>query len=217
MKKVLFSLLILFVLFIFAMFILFLTAKPEDRMIPTGARDENGNIIIVEDIPYFCYIEKAFWDEDPEEIKRFDNRIYQSKEYEEYFISDYKDGVCINRYRGKDKNLIIPETIDGKKVVKLGSYHSPDIMDGYYATPALSSAFEKVDYSSIRIPSGVKEITADTFTSLLPELEEIVVDEQNPYYYSKNGDMYSKETGDLLVSPRTGYCVGKYTLEGINK
>lgn len=184
---------------------------------PTGARDENGNMIIVEEIPYFGYIEKAFWDKNNEDLELFEASIYQSKEYDEYYISDYKDGICINRYVGNAENLIIPETIDGKKVIKLGSYYGLDIDIGYFESSAFSKPFDIVNYRSIYIPSGVKEISASTFTSMCPGLREIIVDEKNPYYYSKNGNLYSKEVDKLLVAPRISYGVGQYTMESINK
>ena len=43
----------------------------------------------------------------------YKSRMYVSKENKDWLISDYEDGVSVNRYLGKDKEIDIPETLDG--------------------------------------------------------------------------------------------------------
>ncbi len=53
--------------------------------------------------------------------KKF-NKFYISQDAPDFEITDYKDGVCINRYIGDEQVVEIPETIGGKPVIKLGMY-----------------------------------------------------------------------------------------------
>ena len=45
----------------------------------------------------------------------YKSRMYVSKEDKDWLISDYEGGISINKYLGKDKEIVIPETLDGKK------------------------------------------------------------------------------------------------------
>ena len=51
-------------------------------------------------------------------------RTYVSKEDKDWLISDYEDGVSVNKYLGEDKEIVIPETLDGKKVLRLDINYS---------------------------------------------------------------------------------------------
>lgn len=93
-----------------------------------------------------------------------------SKDEFEYIGSDIADGICIKKYLGKSKKLVIPETIDGKTVVELDFFNYetkydveelviPDTvvaMGGY-------SGWEKL--KSVVIGDGVKEIPEFCFAN----------------------------------------------------
>jgi hypothetical protein len=72
------------------------------------------------------------------------------------------------------KEIILP-----KALVKIG-YH----------------AFTRTDLTSIVIPKNVKEIYGSSLEVV--NLESIIVDEQNPTYYSRNNAIYERETGKLV-------------------
>ncbi len=56
------------------------------------------------------------------DIEKDFNKFYVSKDAPDFEVSDYKNGVCINRYNGDEDVVKIPETIGGKPVIKLGMY-----------------------------------------------------------------------------------------------
>ncbi len=168
--------------------------------------DENGNAIFVEDVPYFGYIEQREWDNDVAAFREYNDNSYLSEEYDgNYRISDYEDGVCIDRYFGEyEEVLVIPETIDGKKVVKLGSWR---IFDENGESLGFANAFGcdnetlPPEVKEIVIPSGVKDIVAYSFNGFGGNLKKITVAKDNPYYYSFAGMLFSKETNKLLYAP----------------
>lgn len=50
------------------------------------------------------------------------NKFYISEDAPDFEITDFEDGICINRYIGDKSVVEIPETIGGKPVLKLGLY-----------------------------------------------------------------------------------------------
>lgn len=99
----------------------------------------------------------------------------------EYMDSDEADGICIKKYLGKSKKLVIPETIDGKTVVELDlSYMdtNPDVEEIVIPDTVVSigrSCFfgwEKL--KSVVIGDGVKEIPEYCFTNDAA-LESVVI------------------------------------------
>lgn len=124
----------------------------------------------------------------------------------DYIITDYEDGVCINKFCGSvdfNNEISVPETIDGKPVIKLGGY-----VESINAEDVIGAFGGNVDIT-IKIPSSVRVITADAIrnnSGIIPEesrymfvdIFAFVVDEDNPYYSSKNGALYSKDFTKLL-------------------
>lgn len=124
----------------------------------------------------------------------------------DYLITNYEDGICINRYFGDSRKIYIPETLDGKPVVKLGGYLVKE--NGMYT---VASAFACIDNCILNIPSTVKYISYEALAhpASLPEepleyrthnayIKKINVDENNPYYYSENGILFTKDKKRLL-------------------
>ncbi|MCR5653698.1 MAG: hypothetical protein K6F88_07850 [Ruminococcus sp.] len=130
-----------------------------------------------------------------------------------FLYTDFEDGICINKYLGSldffaEENVInIPETIDGKPVVKLGSYIEKDEDSGFYDA---FSPFGDVRNCTLNLPSGIKYIENASLWEFVgciededlkaksPHIHKINVDDNNPYYSSKNGILLSKDCKTLL-------------------
>lgn len=104
-----------------------------------------------------------------------------------------KDGtIDIDRYVGLATELSIPSTLDGRTVTSI------NVMEGspFYGCNTLTS---------IIIPKTITSIGASTFASSgsvsLTNLVEILVDENNPSYCSKEGVLFSKDMSTLIAYP----------------
>ena len=203
-KKLLYGM-VLFVFVVVTAIILlnlFLFPKAEAKIV---GKDDYNRLIIIEGIPYYYYIEGCFFDDDADEINKYSDKIYSYREYE---LSEYQNGVCINAYYGDEKEVVIPETIGGKKVVALGNHFS-DSEEIVFT--AFEDPYGESIITSIHIPSGVKYIANGTFSSgSFTKLKTITVDKDNPYYYSFCGMLFSKETNELLCAPMFNYHKGYY-------
>ena len=140
----------------------------------------------------------------------YKSRMYVSKENKDWLISDYEDGVSVNRYLGKDKEIDIPETLDGKKVLRLDfnftkqpedtlCHDGPHLYDYYHC------AFDNTDIELITIPSGVKDIRYGTFSNIAssekPTLKKVTVSKENKVFYSNNdGELFIKENDEMIYS-----------------
>lgn len=138
-----------------------------------------------------------------------------SRRVGDFIITDYMDGVCINKYCGYllGDDLIIPEEIGGKPVVKLGGYFEGAVeSDPEYNTDykEIIGAFGGNIGIRIHIPSTVKVITQESILypiemSFAEERYKYLyimgfdVDKDNPYYCSsENGNLYTKDKEALL-------------------
>lgn len=131
------------------------------------------------------------------EVQQKSNSYRTASDNKDYKISDYSQGVEIVKYLGNDKNVVIPETLDGKAVMKIG---------GYYRDSYFISAFADSGCKSICLPSALESLAAYSFDSI-STLEMIYVSEYNPYYSSLNGVLYSKDT-TILISIPVNYIKG---------
>lgn len=148
----------------------------------------------------------------------YDEYDYTSYENErtvgDYVIGDYvsdsddSEGVCILSYIGDSEDIIIPEQLDGKDVVALGT-------EDYYGDDGMRNPFEKTGFRSLTLPSTLKYIYYDVFSFrdavfvseqdaenpdiVLPEC--INVDPDNEYFSSENGILFSKDKSCLLYVP----------------
>lgn len=140
-----------------------------------------------------------------------------SRRVGDFIITDYMDGVCINKYCGYllGDDLIIPEEIGGKPVVKLGGYFEGAVeSDSEYGFDYkdIIGAFGGNIGIRIHIPSTVKVITQESISysiGMIPEEDRyryvyilgFDVDKDNPYYCSsksKYGNLYTKDKKALL-------------------
>ncbi len=96
---------------------------------------------------------------------------------------DDADGIIITGYSGKETKIIIPETLDGLVVTEIYSY--------------VFSKNENITY--IKLPAGLLFLAGDTFR-LCSSLQQIDVDENNPYFTSVDGVVYMKETKETSAN-----------------
>lgn len=174
--------------------------------------DFEDNLPLYDSVPYFnvidemytkydYYFEKMDDDALSDLVDKYDKTVRKASDNPDYYITDYKEGVCINRYVGNEKDVVIPSTLDGKEVLKLGADINQDEYGFNYDLP-----FVDGEITSITLPSTVKVIVLDTFDSIDAEngkgnLENIYVDSENPYYTSVNGILYNKDKTCLLQIP----------------
>lgn len=157
-----------------------------------------------EDVPYFDCDEAMRSSEDAR--KYYENNKRRSGDY---IITDYEDGVCINKYVGwkiaENATLKVPEELDGKPVVKIGGYPIDDGDD-------FLGAFAGNRDFTIELPSTVKYIGSYTFlyySGVISEedrddftlVKAVEVSDDNPYYASYEGALYTKDKKSLLYDP----------------
>ena len=119
-------------------------------------------------------------EEDSEEHKTYWGEFYQEPTFE-YSRYGSNDKVRIDEVKNiKNDVLILPNYLDGKKVVK-------------YGTSVYSETVK-----TLFIPYWLDEIDISAFYSL----EEIIVHKQNELFSSKDGVVYSKDETELLKYPR---------------
>ena len=179
--------------------------------------DSNGNLVLYDNAPFFNILDEMhikYYDalRAPDDNTMFDKLFAILDEYEDnlskspkssdFVITDYKDGVCINSYKGSDEHVVIPATINGKSVIKIGASLSQGEFDVLFEPP-----FQNHKIKSITLPSTVKEIVMDAFDcydvkSQKDCLENIYVDSENSYYTSVDGILYNKDKTCLLQIPR---------------
>ncbi|MCH5299179.1 MAG: leucine-rich repeat protein [Ruminococcus sp.] len=178
--------------------------------------DSNGNLVLYDKAPYFNILDEMYIkhndalnapDDDTSSNKlwaivdEYEDNLSKAPKHSDFVVTDYKDGVCINSYKGSEQHVVIPATINGKKVIKIGLrvfQGECDIL--------LESPFQNHNIKSITLPSTVKEIVMDAFNcynadSQKDYLENIYVDSENPYYASVDGILYNKDKTCLLQIP----------------
>ncbi len=115
----------------------------------------------------------------------FTQEVFAEKcdgEYEdfEYYYGSDTNEVTVYGYNGEDENVVIPETIDGRKVTGIDMWSANS------------------NLKTLSIPAGVDNlllsITAENF-------EAIYVDEANQTYKSINGLVYTKDGKMLIKCP----------------
>lgn len=158
-----------------------------------------------EDVPYYDCDESM-------ETSELARKYYENNKRRsgDYIITDYNDGVCINQYVGgkvaENAILNVPEKIDGKPVVKIGGY-PVDNGDDFLGAFAGNKNF------TLKLPSTVKYIGSHTFlyySGIIPEenrddftlVKSVEVSEDNPYYASYKGTLYTKDKKSLLYEPK---------------
>ena len=131
----------------------------------------------------------------------------------EYWI-DHNDSITINRYKGSDTEVIIPDMIDGKNVIALESCtfaNCSGIKSITLPKTLKMIGMQTFDsctgLTSIDIPEGVSLIEDQAFFEC-SNLTNIDVDPLNKNYASVDGVLYNKDVTSLLKCPG-----GKTSLE----
>lgn len=105
---------------------------------------------------------------------------------EDYKYIENNSEITIVKYIGDDKpNIKIPEMINGKTVVKIAE-----------------KAFYNCSMYSVQIPGSIKSIEGGAFLDC-NLLKTINISEDNQYYVSEDGVLYSKDKTILVVLPST--------------
>lgn len=132
----------------------------------------------------------------------------------DYSYEILNDGTLrLYQYEGTDTNIVVPDTIDGRKVTVLGNstfQYCTQASDIESVTlPDLLTTIEKNAFynceklKSVTIPPNVSSIGLAAFVEGLSEssLTEIKVDPENPYFSEKDGVVFSKDGTKLIVFP----------------
>ncbi len=122
-------------------------------------------------------------------------RRYKFVETDGYSFRSNSDGYYLYQYDGSDPVLVVPEkTPSGETVTGLCAAN----MYAEIVTPLTK-------ITKLVIPATIKTVNSDRFlSSYMSELKEIVVDENNEYYTSKDGALYTKDFSELVILPATG-------------
>lgn len=215
MKKIILSLVI------FTMLIFFVSCKSEISEISEVSKDYSN---YKNEVGYHEYIndESSSYEKTPffnvEDTISYNadaRKFYEnnSRRVGDFLVTNYEDGICINKYLSSSySDLIIPETLDGKPVVKLGGYLD-NTNDKF---TEVIGAFGGNTGINLIIPASVKFISSSALEfsrAMIPEdsryayvdIHSFEVDENNPYYSSKNGSLYSKDFKNLLWVNTTSF------------
>lgn len=132
----------------------------------------------------------------------------------DYSYKILNDGTLrLYQYEGTDTNIVVPDTIDGRKVTVLGNstfqYCTQASDIGSVTLPDSLTTIEKNAFynceklKSVTIPQNVSSIGLAAFVEGLSEssLTEIKVDPENPYFSEKDGVVFSKDGTKLIVFP----------------
>ena len=176
---------------------------------------KDGNRIYYPQIPYYSFLDEcggALYNnlsvsEEDKKTEEYMDKIYEA---DNFWVSDYENGICINRYVGNEKDVVIPEKINGKNVIKIGQYFErswDDAADGISCSKYIfKNAFYGTEIESVFLPGTVKEIVSDTFCDSNDKcLKKINVSKENPYYLSVNGILFSKKPLKVLCIPGVYY------------
>ena len=132
----------------------------------------------------------------------------------DYSYEILNDGTLrLYQYEGTDTNIVVPDTIDGRKVTVLGNStfqyctQASDI-ESVTLPDSLTTIEKNTFYNceklkSVTIPQNVSSIGLAAFVEGLSEssLTEIKVDPENPYFSEKDGVVFSKDGTKLIVFP----------------
>ena len=132
----------------------------------------------------------------------------------DYSYEILNDGTLrLYQYEGTDTNIVVPDTIDRRKVTVLGNStfqyctQASDI-ESVTLPDSLTTIEKNAFYNceklkSVTIPQNVSSIGLAAFVEGLSEssLTEIKVDPENPYFSEKDGVVFSKDGTKLIVFP----------------
>lgn len=164
---------------------------------------KEGSIINNKKVPYYYF--ERYGEESDLQNNEYISSMKTSYKYDQkcrIVYRDYLDGVEIIKCDIINSVINIPETINNKKVLKLGGYIDEEYMEADPINYSLRSCFDSYAYTiieEIKLPASVKEIIYGTFD--IESLKKLEVDKSNPYYSSKDGILYDKSGKIKLCVP----------------
>ena len=127
--------------------------------------------------------------------------IYLKKGSVKYIYKYYKNGVNITRIQVldnyKSKTLKIPSEIEGKKVIKLGTDWSDDREEAIIPNgiKKMDDYFVFNNVKKVYIPQSIKYFGEQ---QAIRSKKYFVVSKNNPYFFSKKGNIFLRKTGKRL-------------------
>ena len=117
----------------------------------------------------------------------------------EYTLNDDNQTYTVTGEGNAEGNIVIPDTYNDKKVVAVGSYSLGDAPDltgltiGKNVTSIDDSGlYSCINLTYINIPASLVSIDDRAFGNCF-ELEKFVVDDNNQFYTTIDGNLYSKD------------------------
>lgn len=178
--------------------------------------NKEGKVVLYKDSPYYGFVDEdeQLIDNNPptkkgnKKVEKLMENYRTAKDNTDFVIQNYLYGVSIVKYQGKEDTVEIPETLDGKVVLKIGGYyHDYDSSSNviYFFKPAFDCSKTK----KLILPKTIKEIVHNSFHTVCYSeedssediLEIIEVSPENQYYCSSDGILYSKDKSVLLCVP----------------
>lgn len=127
------------------------------------------------------------------EIFEKESKLKTSEENPMYKYIDYKSGIAIIKYSGNESVVNVPQTLDGKTVVAIGSLKNE--YNGYD-----SITFLNKNISKIILPKTLNTIDEKSLISSSANYFEI--EEGNDFFTSINGIIFTKDKKNLLFVPK---------------
>ena len=104
------------------------------------------------------------------------------------YIVRSDDTAEIKSYTGSEKDIVIPDTLDGIAVTELGR-------------SALGSDHENNTFKTVTIPASVTYISADNPFVFCTNLTEIKVAEGSADFCAEDGILYNKDKTEIICYP----------------
>ncbi len=95
------------------------------------------------------------------------------------------DSALITGYSGNEKNLVIPDSLNGYTVKGVDA----------------NTFFHCKNLESVTFPASVTSISESVFQGY-PQIKEIIVNSANKNYSSKDGVLFNKSQNNLIIYPR---------------
>lgn len=133
----------------------------------------------------------------------------------DYELND-ENTVTVTKYKGHDKNVVIPDTINGRQVTVIGSYafgNCRDITD-ITIPDSVTSIGERAfvsceNLTGVTLGRNVETIGRYSF-DYCKNLTNITADENNAFYSSDNGVLFDKNKAKIIFFPNGKK--GKYSV-----
>lgn len=130
-------------------------------------------------ISFFCVLSMSLIDIQAEEYNDFE------------YYTNYNNELVISGYVGNDPDIVIPEEIDGISVNAISNLFTVDNLD---------------KINSITIPKNISSfdsgyLMVGGFPFMNVKVNEYIVDEENEYFASYDGCLYSKDHTAIIRCP----------------